>query len=614
MIVRLDQANRDLDAHTREDSSGQAPIPVFRITGGPPTEQIAASSRAILVFGPGATPEQVRSALDRLAREAPDTACLSLVLAGTDDLAGFQDLIDEDRLFYLAGGALSERDLAGLTASASAALEQRVHVPAQRPAPSTLPLDRLLNADHLRSLALAQGAEEVAEAVRAAVLRAVGADRARCAFYDPERQALWIPGEGTDPEDRESPAVGLTSFILRTGVPLCLPRIGDDPRFDSDLDDPEGNPADRFLGVPVRAGEGEVVAVLTAVRPPGEPAFEPLEIAALEAIAAHVAPYLKAWLPASGAATSGPFRAQALRELESPAALGLEPLRLTPGWTRWTWWLAVATLIAGLLACVLVQVPEYATGVAVVRAGGRIEVTANAAGTVASLAVAPRSRVKQGQLLLTLYSAEEAAGLQRLDRELELKLVQRLQSPGDPVVAQDLLSLRAERELAVARLAERELRAPADGEVSEVRAAPGQYLQAGQPVLAIVSRPTLPSLVALLPGRYLPELRRGMRMRMELPGHPNVYQWVELDSVSAEVIGPAEARRLIGPVAGDAFAVEGPLAVATAPLPSFTFEVQGRTYPYRDGMPTQAEVRVRSERLLFALLPGLKSLWGRQDA
>jgi hypothetical protein len=99
-----------------------------------------------------------------------------------------------------------------------------------------------------------------------------------------------------------------------------------------------------------------------------------------------------------------------------------------------------------------------------------------------------------------------------------------------------------------------------------------------------------------------------MKLRLELPGHRYIYQWLVLDSVAGEVIGPAEARRLLGPVAGDTMPLEGALAVVTAPLPSSTFEVDGQTYSYRDGMPTRAEVRVKSERLLFALLPSLKSL------
>jgi len=582
-----------------------------------PASEIAAQGRAVLCFGPGSSPDGVKAALDALEREAPQAVCLSLVLTGASNLERFQELINEDRLFYLAQGVLSERDMAGLLESAAGTIERQAQPAALRGASSlSLPVDTL------RRFALARSLPEMADAMKAALTQAVGAQRGRCMLFDPQSQVLWNPEEGDEPQfgerSGESPAVGLTSFVLRTGLTLCLPRAGDDPRFDPDLDDPDGDPADRFLGAPVRSGEGEVVAVLTAVRPAQEPPFEPRDVAALESLAAQAAPYLLALAPAgtaSTAAQSGPFRERALRERDL-SSTPLEPLRLTPGWTRWVYWLALGALITALIAVVVVRIPEYASGVAVVRAGGRIEVTANAGGTVSSLAVAPRDRVREGQLLLTLYNAEEASSLKRLDREMELKLVQRLQSPSDPVVAQDLMSLRAEQELARARLSERELRAPADGEIGDIRVAPGQLVQAGQPVLSILSRPessSTPSVVALLPGHYLPQLRPGMRMRLELPGHPYVYQWLVLDSAAAEVIGPAEARRLLGPVAGDAVPLDGPLAVVTAPLSSPTFEVAGQTYAFRDGMPSRAEVRVRSERLLFALLPALKSLGGRRD-
>lgn len=570
-------------------------------------DRVAAGGPGIFCFGPGCSAADVRAALGEIEREAPGVPRLSVVLAGTPDLAGFQDLVDDDRLFYLSRGSLSDRDLAGLLTSAAETLLRRVDQ-------TVLRAERSVSVDTLRRFALARTLPEMAEAVGAAILQTTSAQRGRCLVFDPQRQALWNPTEEHEPESGESPAVGLASFILRTGLTLCLPRAGEDPRFDPDLDNPDGEPAERFLGVPVRGADGEVAAVLIAVRHAQEPPFEPREIAALEATAAHVAPYLAALAPADTAGLHrGPFRERALREREM-SATPLEPLRLTPGWTRWTYWLLVAALAAALLALILVRVPEYASGVAVVRAGGRVEVTATAGGTVAALGVAPQTRVRKGQLLLTLSGAEEAANLRRLDREIESKLVQRLQAPTDPGIAQDLVALRSERELAQARLAERELRAPIDGEVSDVRVVSGQLVQAGQPVMAILERGAgreLPSVVALLPGGYLPQLQPGMKLRLELPGHPYVYRWLELDSVAGEVIGPAEARRLLGPVAGDAVPLEGALAMVTAQLPSRTFEVAGESYSYRDGMPSRAEVRVRSERLLFALLPALKSLWGK---
>jgi membrane fusion protein (multidrug efflux system) len=569
----------------------------------------AAPVAAVVCFAPGCSADEVRAALDGL--DQTKAAYLGVVLTGTSSLAGFQDLVDGDRIFYLSRGALSDRDLARLITSAADALPRRMNQPDSQSA------ERPLSIEALRRLALARSLPELAEAAGAAILEAASAQRGRCLVFDPQRQALWSPtskdteNAENEPERGESPAVGLASFILRTGLTVCLPRVGDDPRFDPDLDNPEGDPAERFLGVAVRGADGGGTAILVALRQAQEPPFEPREIAALEAVAAHLAPYLAALAPAAGAAglQRGPFRERALREREL-AALPLEPLRLAPGWTRWTWWLLMGALAAALLALVLVRVPEYASGVAVIRAGGRIEVTAATGGTVSALAVEPRARVRKGQILLTLYSAEEAADLRRLDRELESKLVQRLQSPSDPAIAQDLVALRGERELAWSRLAEREMRAPADGEVTDVRVAAGQLVQAGQPVLAILAGQDLPSVVALLPGGYLPQLQRGMKLRLELPGHPYVYRWLALDAVAGEVIGPAEARRLLGPVAGDAVPLEGALAVVTAPLPSATFDVDGQTYSFRDGMPTRAEVRIRSERLLFALLPALKSLGG----
>jgi membrane fusion protein (multidrug efflux system) len=577
----------------------------------------SAHTAAVVCFGPGCSAAEVRAALDELERA--EVPCQSVVLAGTSSLDGFQDLVDDDRLFYLSRGTLSERDLAGLIASAGEALPRRAGLPF-RGSERSLPIETL------RRLALARSLPELAEAAGSASLQAASAQRGRCLVFDPRRQALWSPtsddAENAEdaengPEAGESPAVGLASFILRTGLTLCLSRAGDDPRFDPDLDNPDGDPAERFLGVPVRGADGGVSAILVALRQAQEPPFEPREVAALEGVAAHLAPYLAALAPAAGASglQRGPFRERALLERDL-AALPLEPLRLAPGWTRWTYWLMMGALATALLALVLVRVPEYASGVAVIRAGGRVEVTAATGGTVSSLAVEPRARVRKGQILLTLYSAEEAADLRRLDREVESKLVQRLQSPSDPAIAQDLVALRGERELAQSRLAERELRAPADGEVTDVRVAAGQLVQAGQPVLAILerreggAREELPSVIALLPGGYLPQLQRGMKLRLELPGHPYVYRWLELDSVAGEAIGPAEARRLLGPVAGDAVPLEGALAAVTAPLPSSTFEVDGQTYSFRDGMPTRAEVRIKSERLLFALLPSLKSLRG----
>ena len=62
--------------------------------------------------------------------------------------------------------------------------------------------------------------------------------------------------------------MGLVSFVLRTGRPLAVERIGADPRFDRDADDPKATGEERFAAVPVLAVDGRVLAVLAAVRGP----------------------------------------------------------------------------------------------------------------------------------------------------------------------------------------------------------------------------------------------------------------------------------------------------------------------------------------------------------
>lgn len=302
-----------------EAEPGECTRPVFRLKATPRAGQLAAigrHERAVIVFS-GVPPSDVAATLDALR----NTECTSIIEA--DRIEDFQELVDADRVFYLSRGTLSERDLHALIHGVQA-----------------VSLDHYLRADHLRRLALAESVAGLADALRAIATTAVNASSARCVLYDRERKVLWIPRE----TDGESAAVGLVSFIQRSGVGLCLKRAGDDPRFDLDLD---GEPSERFLGVPVRTGGG-VMAVLVAHRTPPQPPFEPADVAAMEAIAAHASLYAAAWL--IDEPNEGPFRARALRELEHPSAAAAEPLRLEPAWMRRASWFAIATFLVILAA------------------------------------------------------------------------------------------------------------------------------------------------------------------------------------------------------------------------------------------------------------------------
>jgi multidrug resistance efflux pump len=249
----------------------------------------------------------------------------------------------------------------------------------------------------------------------------------------------------------------------------------------------------------------------------------------------------------------------------------------------------------------------------VVQLGGRSDLTATADGTVSQVAVAPGERVEAGRLLVRFYGAREAAELSRIDHEFELQLINRLRDPSDAGAQQALLSLRAERELARSNLAERELRAPAAGLVSDIRVRVGEHIAPGQSLLSITRGESRPEVVVFLPGQYRPLLKRGMPLRLEIQGYRYAYQHLTVDAVGDEVVGPAEARRYLGDALGDSVQFAGPVVRVEARLPSGTFEAEGKTRRYHDGMVALAEVQIRSERVLVTLIPALKALFEARD-
>jgi len=312
-------------------TSSGTPLYRIKITVDPAQlDAIRDHDEAVLVFGPGAIAREVSAALDRITEKR--TRCTSIVLSSADELADFQPLIDTDRLFYLSSGNLPEHQLDALI-DAARATDIREEAG-----------ELFLPPEDLRRMAMAENVADVADAVERAIGSVVEPRRSRCVVFDREQHVLRSPA---DASEESSAAVGLVSFIVRTGVTVCLARLDGDPRVDLDLDNPDGDSSDRFLGVPVRAARGAIVAVLVALRSQHDSPFESADIALLEALAAHASPYLATWLVQT---PGSPFRHNALRELDQPLLAGSEPLRINAAWTRGTPWLAVATLAALLLA------------------------------------------------------------------------------------------------------------------------------------------------------------------------------------------------------------------------------------------------------------------------
>ncbi len=309
---------------------------------------------------------------------------------------------------------------------------------------------------------------------------------------------------------------------------------------------------------------------------------------------------------------SGVYRKEALDHRLRRHRREGEPLRISPSWTRWVYWLLIGLFAAGLLFAVFGRLHQYAEGPAVVHLEGRAELTALAAGTVTVVEVQPAQAVGAGDVLARFYDAQEGADLERIRREFELQLVNYLKNSTDVNTRQALITLRTQKEFAEARLEERIVRAPRAGVVSDIHVRPGQHVATGETLLSLLSEEPRISVIAMLPGHYRPLLRPGMSLRLELSGYRYAYQRLTIGSIGDEVIGPQAARRYLGQEIADTITLPGPVVVVRAHLQETTFLSEGRPYKFHDGMQGKAEVRVRSESILLTLIPGLKALFGAE--
>lgn len=568
----------------------------------------------VLCLGPAIEGAAARALVAEI-EDVPAPPPVRLVLAGGSDLSVFQELIDESRLYYLSQAPPAPRELDALLRTAV----RRAGESAARETEEPQRISGSVLVELLRRLSLLDDPEEIADLVAEAARDLVAADRAHFLVFDLEKEELWAREPGGSARRYESAAVGLVSFVLRSGLPVNVPRAGEDVRYDRSADDPLGRGDERLLAVPVTAA-GHELGVLVAVREASKPEFGDREEEDLERLAAQAAPSLAAQVLADrdgvaaealGGPDSGLFRREVVEQTLRPK-IQADPLRISPAWARWSYWVLVAALAGFLLYSWLGTIDEYASGVAVVETGGRADLTARNPGTVVGVEATPGQRVEAGQLLVRFDDSRERADLDRAEREFNLQLINRLRDPSSGMAEQALIGLRGERELARARLEERYLRSPAAGVINDVLVRPGQYMQPGQTVLSLAAGSTEPTVTVVVPGQYRPLLRAGQPLRLEISGYRYAYQKLSVGSVSDEVIGPVEAQRALGPAIAQTVQVTGPVVVVKAHLLSPTFEAEGKTYRYHNGMQGTAEVRVRSERLIWVLVPSLKAVFEKE--
>jgi multidrug efflux pump subunit AcrA (membrane-fusion protein) len=304
---------------------------------------------------------------------------------------------------------------------------------------------------------------------------------------------------------------------------------------------------------------------------------------------------------------SSVFRDEALVEHFRGSRKCGELLRISPRWTNWTYWLLVAVFVAGSTYLVFGRINEYATGAAVVRDDWRTPVTALTGGTITDINVQPGQRVKANQLLLRFSDVQERIALNQLRRALNVQQINRLKNPNDPVAQQQVATVRVELETAERRLKERAVSAPRAGIVRDMRIRPHQFVAPGDLLLTIGGDDDALSIIAVLPGYYRPLLKPGHPLRVEVTGFRYAYQSLTISSVGYEIVGPAEVRRFLGQEIADSVTLQGSLVIVQARLPSRKFKAENHWHEYHDGMQGSVRARLRSERILFVLVPGLKA-------
>ncbi|MEO1367403.1 MAG: GAF domain-containing protein, partial [Acidobacteriota bacterium] len=262
-------------------------VRVLEVAAAEAHDVLAAETIDILALGPGLTGQ---AGLDFLAEAfpSPDEYLPRILVfsAGAQPEIYFP-WIHRGLLFFLSAEPPTREAIVRLLESAASRSLQGVE-----------PLSEAETQDLLGLAKRLKTAEDVAAlstAVSASIPMYSNAERGACWIYEAAGELLWRqqPHGGID---RASAAVGLVSFVQRTGEPTVIESLDEDPRHDLDIDDPDRNAdpdggpreAPRFLGVPVRGQSGSVLAVLVAIRAKTSPRFSDRDVLRLSRLAAQL--------------------------------------------------------------------------------------------------------------------------------------------------------------------------------------------------------------------------------------------------------------------------------------------------------------------------------------
>ncbi|MEZ4399380.1 MAG: HlyD family efflux transporter periplasmic adaptor subunit [Kofleriaceae bacterium] len=409
--------------------------------------------------------------------------------------------------------------------------------------------------------------------------------------------------------------VALSRFIDEAGEPWTIEEQGD------------GGPSPEILAKIAAAGcqvcdgnilvqpivaAGRTVAIIVLTRSERLAGFGLIERAIAMLVARECAGLIHQLLGAhaqkereAAADAKSLFRAEALENHRNKGTEGAL-VNLSPAWVRRAYPIACALVVVALAFAWFAKVPTYSTGPVVVTVDG-FDMTAPAQGTVEHIAVSANDRVKAGDELARLYSVQEKSELEQAEQDYRNALILFLVD-NDDAAKQALVGASTKRQRARDLVESRTVRAAGDGVVSDVRVRPGQNLMPGDRILTIVPEGADPVVLALLPGQDRPRLRIGQTLQVALNGFIKPREQVTITEVGSEVLGPDDARRMLGSQFADMVGQAGSWVLVKARLPSRTFESQRHTYHFHNGLRGTGEVRIEAKPFLVTLLPAVEKI------
>jgi hypothetical protein len=327
----------------------------------------ARGETTVLALGPELRPGAALEVLRDVVRADVRRAWVVVALGCGDEPELFQELVDQDRIFFLSSGPPSTVDTADLLAAAStrAARQEPVEDDAETELRGRmLDLLRRLGRESDLTMALRESTRE---------MRMVAdAERARIWLYDERTESLTCDAR------RESAVAGLTSFAVRTARSIAVERAGEDPRydadldadldadFDADLDSESGDPRERFAACPIVLSS-RVLGVLTLTRSAAGRPFGGVERQRMEWAASLLAPALGRLIlgreleeraaarhTAIRADVAQLFRGEALDQYQRGRPDEAHLLEVEPRWTRHAYRVVLALIGAALLFGVVI--------------------------------------------------------------------------------------------------------------------------------------------------------------------------------------------------------------------------------------------------------------------